>query len=545
MTRGVARGVEQARFLDNVGPMDRLQQAPRPRRWSRPPRTRAAAPGSMMGAGMGMALGQQMGAMMAGTTAPASARGRRSRWRTATVARRPAVPRRHQRHRPPGRSPSTSSGSTSPPASSPRRRSSGPPGMPGWVPAQTVPALAGLFAAPPPLPPPPPPAAPPARRAHRCRTRRDLTSRPSPEPAMTDESGGAPPPLPPPVPSPGPPPLPPAGRPAAGTAQQEQQHQQPAAAAAAGQPAVHRADPHLPVPPVRRPTGVRPGEAAAGVPELRQRPADHRGRGPARRRARPTTRRRPPPRSRARARPVAEKEIVCQSCGGHTTFTGTSPPPAARTARPRSSATTCTTPRTGSRSTPYSRSRSTRRWRTNRSRAGSTAGWFAPSEFKKYKETGSLTSIYVAYFTFDATAITDYVGERGDHYTVEVGSGDDRHTETRTDWNRVSGRVVDTFDDLPILANNGLDDRQGRPLWSRGRPSRPNRSRPSTSPATCAAPTTTPSTTAWVRRSRSMQQHHRHLDPLRHRRRRAADQPASAPTGRTSRSSTCCCRSGC
>ena len=53
--------------------------------------------------------------------------------------------------------------------------------------------------------------------------------------------------------------------------------------------------------------------------------------------------------------------------------------------------------------------------------------WFAPSEFKKYNDTGSFSSIYVAYFTYDANAVTDYNGERGSDYTVEVGDGDDRH----------------------------------------------------------------------------------------------------------------------
>ena len=65
--------------------------------------------------------------------------------------------------------------------------------------------------------------------------------------------------------------------------------------------------------------------------------------------------------------------------------------------------------------------------------------WFAPSEFKKYKRTGSFTSVYAAYFTYDADTLTAYSGQRGDHYTVTVGSGENQRTETRTRWRHVSG----------------------------------------------------------------------------------------------------------
>ena len=84
--------------------------------------------------------------------------------------------------------------------------------------------------------------------------------------------------------------------------------------------------------------------------------------------------------------------------------------------------------------------------------------WFAPNEFKKYSELGSFRSVYASYFTFDASANTDYTGERGTTYTVTVGSGDNRHTETRVRWTYVRGRVHNSFDDLPILANTGLDE---------------------------------------------------------------------------------------
>ncbi|CAN5166257.1 hypothetical protein BH20ACT3_BH20ACT3_16960 [soil metagenome] len=40
---------------------------------------------------------------------------------------------------------------------------------------------------------------------------------------------------------------------------------------------------------------------------------------------------------------------------------------------------------------------------------------------------------------------------------MTVGSGDNRRTETRTRWRRVSGHVADTFDDVCVLANEGFD----------------------------------------------------------------------------------------
>jgi predicted RNA-binding Zn-ribbon protein involved in translation (DUF1610 family) len=161
---------------------------------------------------------------------------------------------------------------------------------------------------------------------------------------------------------------------------------------------------------------------------------------------------------------AAQKEIVCQNCGGHTTFTGT-----------------LTTVRCPFCATPIQRDdvhdapdrlpvdavlpfhvdeanahAEVDKWINGR--------WFAPSEFKKYNDTGAFSSIYVAYFTYDATAVTDYTGERGRHYTITVGSGDNEHTETRTEWSYASGRVTNAFDDLPVLANTGMDEQKIREL---------------------------------------------------------------------------------
>jgi predicted RNA-binding Zn-ribbon protein involved in translation (DUF1610 family) len=154
---------------------------------------------------------------------------------------------------------------------------------------------------------------------------------------------------------------------------------------------------------------------------------------------------------------VGQKEIVCQSCGAHSTFTGS----LTATRCPY-----CTTPiqRDDVQDAPArlavdgvlpftvdekQAKAALSKWVTSR--------WFAPKEFKEYGRAGSFTSLYAAYFTYDAETETDYTGERGDDYTVTVGSGDDQRTETRTRWTGASGRVSNSFDDLAVLANTGLE----------------------------------------------------------------------------------------
>ncbi len=154
---------------------------------------------------------------------------------------------------------------------------------------------------------------------------------------------------------------------------------------------------------------------------------------------------------------TGEWEVVCQSCGGHTTFTGS----LTATRCPY-----CTTPiqRDDVHNAPArlpvdgvvpfavdeKRGRElVERWVRGR--------WFAPSEFKAYKRIGSFASVYTAYFTYDADTHTRYRGERGEEYRVQVGSGDNKRTVTKVRWHRASGEVRNDFVDVPVLANDGLD----------------------------------------------------------------------------------------
>ncbi len=158
------------------------------------------------------------------------------------------------------------------------------------------------------------------------------------------------------------------------------------------------------------------------------------------------------------------KEVVCQNCGGRTRFEGTvtatrCPYCASVIARNDIQDAPARLPADGV--IPMQVDEKTARtmidkWINSR--------WFAPTEFKKYREVGAFTSLYASYFVYDAESTTEYRGQRGIEYTVSVGSGDNEHLETRVNWYPVSGVVQNTFDDVPALANTGFDTQRVREL---------------------------------------------------------------------------------
>lgn len=159
MTRGVARGVEQAGYLDNVGPMDRLQQGAMAEAMVEAAKNPGGGAGAFMGAGFGMAMGQQMGNMMAPQQQPQPQQGGYA----APPAGPPPLPQAQTFH-------AEINGQAAGPFTIDQLRQFATAGqlnpnsnvwangMPNWVAAQSVPALSSLFAppAPPPLPPRPP-----------------------------------------------------------------------------------------------------------------------------------------------------------------------------------------------------------------------------------------------------------------------------------------------------------------------------------------------------------------------------------------------------
>ncbi|MCU1455115.1 MAG: hypothetical protein JWN46_3261 [Acidimicrobiales bacterium] len=168
MTRGVARGVEEGGFLDNVGDMSRYQQAKAAEAMvAAAGNPGGGAMGDMMGMGMGVAMAGQMANQLQGAMQPAAA---------AAPAAAPGGPPPL-----PGAGPLfhvDMNGQPGGPFSLAQIQAGvangqvlptslvWTTGMAGWVPANTVPALASLFSAPPPLPPsggpPPSPDTPPA-----------------------------------------------------------------------------------------------------------------------------------------------------------------------------------------------------------------------------------------------------------------------------------------------------------------------------------------------------------------------------------------------
>ena len=95
--------------------------------------------------------------------------------------------------------------------------------------------------------------------------------------------------------------------------------------------------------------------------------------------------------------------------------------------------------------------------------------WFAPNDFRRRGVTGKFNGVYLPYWTFDALTFTRYAGQRGDHYTVTVGSGKDRRTEVRTRWRSASGSFERFFDDTLVVASRAVrmklaDDLEPWPL---------------------------------------------------------------------------------
>ncbi len=86
--------------------------------------------------------------------------------------------------------------------------------------------------------------------------------------------------------------------------------------------------------------------------------------------------------------------------------------------------------------------------------------WFAPNAFKARGVQGRFNGVYLPYWTFDSMTTTRYSGQRGEHYTVTVGSGKNRRTVTKTRWYPASGTFQRFFDDVLIVAATGLPEKR-------------------------------------------------------------------------------------
>jgi membrane protease subunit (stomatin/prohibitin family) len=157
MTAGVARGVEQKGFLQNLGDINRYQQvAAADAMVAAASNEGGSAMGDFMQAGMGMAMAGQMAGALQGAMAPGGQGG-------GPGAAPPPLPGQVLFHVDMNGQPGgpfnvqqiqagIANGQVTP------TTLVWSAGMAAWAPANTVPALQALFATPPPMPPPMPPA---------------------------------------------------------------------------------------------------------------------------------------------------------------------------------------------------------------------------------------------------------------------------------------------------------------------------------------------------------------------------------------------------
>lgn len=94
--------------------------------------------------------------------------------------------------------------------------------------------------------------------------------------------------------------------------------------------------------------------------------------------------------------------------------------------------------------------------------------FWAPRDLKRMAlKEGSLKGIYVPFWTFDSRTITDYTGQRGEHYwvtvtytAVENGRPVTRtRQERRTRWYPAAGTVHVPFDDVTVQASSAVPSR--------------------------------------------------------------------------------------
>jgi hypothetical protein len=91
--------------------------------------------------------------------------------------------------------------------------------------------------------------------------------------------------------------------------------------------------------------------------------------------------------------------------------------------------------------------------------------WFAPDALKRFAIMGSVSGVYIPFWTYDTYTTTYYTGERGEYYyeteyyteTDENGNQVTRSREVQhTRWYPAIGKVEHWFDDILIPATRSL-----------------------------------------------------------------------------------------
>ena len=91
--------------------------------------------------------------------------------------------------------------------------------------------------------------------------------------------------------------------------------------------------------------------------------------------------------------------------------------------------------------------------------------WLAPSDLKAGAMLDQLHGIYIPYWTFDAQAYSNWTGEAGFHYYVQVQARDQNgnaitRQEQRTRWEYRSGSHSQFYDDVLLMASRQLSKQE-------------------------------------------------------------------------------------
>lgn len=85
--------------------------------------------------------------------------------------------------------------------------------------------------------------------------------------------------------------------------------------------------------------------------------------------------------------------------------------------------------------------------------------WFSPAKLKKSFVVDNIRGVYAPCFSFTCDTYSRYEGRLGERYTVVVGSGKDRHTETRIRWFNVNGDLNQIYPNVIIESSSRLDQK--------------------------------------------------------------------------------------
>ena len=83
--------------------------------------------------------------------------------------------------------------------------------------------------------------------------------------------------------------------------------------------------------------------------------------------------------------------------------------------------------------------------------------WLAPRKLKKEARMQKMRGVYIPVWTFDSHVDAMYEARLGETYTVIVGTGKNRRTETRVRWFHVSGVINQDYDDIQVEASKHID----------------------------------------------------------------------------------------